>query len=364
MKKTMLFACVLASSFAQAQGLDSIVVEKYYVSNLEDSLNADLNGATSPLRIGSVTYRVFADLADGYKFIQMFGNSAHDLKISTTTDFYNDPNNGSVFPQNTSVVNTRKNTTLIDSWLAVGGAASGEMGVLKTEDTDGSIGNAHGILINADASIGLPINGTGAQDGLMPGTPVIPNALGLGTATDIFDQTPGDSLVVNGGAIAALGGVQGVTPSNMVLIGQFTTDGVLHFELNIQIGTPVVGGSETYVASNPTAPELSIPSLIYTSPVTSNVGINENTLTKANVSIFPNPAKNTFNIIVLGLNEQSAADSCKIQDIKGALLSKSSLTVANGKISQKVDISSLPSGIYFVTISVAGKNSTHKIIKE
>ena len=199
MKKTIFFACAFASSFACAQGLDSVVVEKYYVSNLADSLNADLNGATSPLRVGSVTYRVFADLADGYKFIQMFGNPEHDLKISTTTDFYNDPNNGTVFPQNTSVVNTRKNTTLIDSWLAVGGVASGKMGVLKTEDTDGSIGNAHGVLENADATSGLPINGTGAQDGLMPGTPIIPNALGLGTATDIFDQTPGDSLVVNGG---------------------------------------------------------------------------------------------------------------------------------------------------------------------
>jgi hypothetical protein len=363
MKKTMFFACVLASSFAQAQGLEGIVVEKYYVSDLEDSLNADLNGATSPLRVGSVTYRVFADLADGYNFIQMFGNSGHDLKISTTTDFYNDPNNGTVFPQNTSVVNTRKNTTLIDSWLAVGGAASGQMGVLKSEDTDGSIGNAHGVLANADASIGLPINGTGAQDGLMPGTPVIPNSLGLGASTDIFDQTPGNSFLSNGGAIAALGGVQGVTASNMVLIGQFTTDGVLNFELNIQIGTPVAGGSETYVAINPTAPELSIPSLIYTSP-TSNVGVNENSLAKANVSIFPNPTKNAFSLVVVGLKEQSNNDFYRIQDIKGSVLSKSNLTVANGKINQQVDISALPSGIYFVTISVAGKNSTHKIIKE
>ncbi len=363
MKKSMFFACVLASSFAHSQGLEGVVVEKYYVSSLEDSLNADLNGATSPLKVGSVTYRVFADLADGYNFIQMFGNSAHDLKISTSTDFYNDPNNGTVFPQNTSVINTRKNTTLIDSWLSVGGIASGQMGVLKSEDTDGSIGNAHGILNNADASIGLPINGTGAQDGLMPGTPVIPNSLGLGSSTDIFDQTPGNSFVSNGGAIAALGGVQGVTASNMVLIGQFTTDGVLHFELNIQIGTPTAGGSETYVASNPTASELTIPSLIYTSPV-SNVGVNENTLAKVNVSIFPNPTKNAFNLVVVGLNEQSGNDFYQIQDIKGSVLSKSNLTVANGKINQQVDISALPNGIYFVTITVAGKNSTHKIIKE
>jgi hypothetical protein len=64
------------------------------------------------------------------------------------------------------------------------------------------------------------------------------------------------------------------------------------------------------------------------------------------------------------LNEQSASDSYKIQDIKGAVLSKSNLTAVNGKINQQVDISSLPSGIYFVTISAAGKNSTHKIIKE
>jgi hypothetical protein len=164
--------------------------------------------------------------------------------------------------------------------------------------------------------------------------------LGLGSSTDIFDQTPGNSFISNGGAVAALGGVQGVTASNMVLLGQFTTDGVLNFELNIQIGTPVAGGSETYVATNPTAPELSIPSLIYTSP-TSGVGVNENALAKANVSIFPNPTKNAFNLIVVGLNEQSNNDFYRIQDIKGSVLSKSNLTVANGKINQQIDISAL-----------------------
>jgi YbbR domain-containing protein len=69
-------------------------------------------------------------------------------------------------------------------------------------------------------------------------------------------------------------------------------------------------------------------------------------------------------LVVVGLKEQSNNDFYRIQDIKGSVLSKSNLTVANGKINQQVDISALPSGIYFVTISVAGKNSTHKIIKE
>ena len=61
-----------------------------------------------------------------------------------------------------------------------------------------------------------------------------------------------------------LAGAAGPVPStNKVLIAQITTNGIFHFELNIQIGTPT-GGTENYVYSNPVSGELTIPSLTQT----------------------------------------------------------------------------------------------------
>jgi hypothetical protein len=71
-----------------------------------------------------------------------------------------------------------------------------------------------------------------------------------------LDQTNGGSIVLTNGSIAALGGVQGPTSSNMVLIGQFTTNGQFSFALNLQIQNIATGVAENYVSSNPTGAEL------------------------------------------------------------------------------------------------------------
>ncbi|MFN0032596.1 MAG: T9SS type A sorting domain-containing protein [Flavobacteriales bacterium] len=266
MNKFLFF--IIANTIAlcsASQGLEGIIVEKYYISDAADSMDAAENGAAFPLHVGSVTYRVYADLLPGYKLIQMFGSPANELRIETSTGFYNDPNYGFTTYQGTSVNNTKKRTTLIDSYLSMGGVATGLMGVLKTEDSDGTIDNIHGLLLNNDPDAGSPIVGAGGIDGLMPGTPVLPNILGLTTELEIFDQTPGNLFSTNGGTVAVLGGVEGVTASNHVLLGQFTTNGELCFELNLQIATPVPGESEIYVANSPAVGEFTLPSLSYCS---------------------------------------------------------------------------------------------------
>ncbi len=248
-------------SFAQAQGLEGIVVEKYYKANAADVANAANNGAVTPLTTNSVTYRVYVDMAAGYKFLALYGNQNHTLKITSTSDFYNDPNYGVKWAQDLGSSNARKNTGLLDSWLSVGGGATGKMAVLKTEDTDASPGNAQGILQNNPGGLfGLPINiGTssnaGAADGLINGSPVAQNALGFTTEFDMFDQSTGKSFSTTNGAIAALGGTTGATASNMICIGQFTTDGVFGFELNVQVQNIATGVAELYVASNAQAGE-------------------------------------------------------------------------------------------------------------
>ena len=256
------------NAVAYAQGLQGIVVEKYYKADAADVSNAIENGAVTPLTTGSVTYRIYVDMASGYKFNSLFGSSAHNLKVNSTAGFYNDPTYGvSINPGTVSSTNIRKETAMLDSYFTTGGAGGGNVGVLKTEDTDGSIGNAQGILANNPGGcFGLPITGSGAQDGMMPLTSspttyLVPNLLGNASSLDFLDQTNGNSILLTGHAIAALGGVFGPTSTNMVLVAQFTTSGDLTFELNLQIQNTTTGVAENYVSSNPTGNELTHASL-------------------------------------------------------------------------------------------------------
>ena len=81
---------LLGGGFAQAQnGLEGIVVEKYYIAT-----QADANASVGTLPVGSVTYRVYADMLPGYKFQALYGNVAHPLKFSTSTSFFNNEDRG------------------------------------------------------------------------------------------------------------------------------------------------------------------------------------------------------------------------------------------------------------------------------
>ncbi len=288
-------------SFAQAQGLEGIIVEKYYKANAADVADAAANGAVTPLTTNSVTYRVYVDMAAGYRFMALYGNQNHTLKITSTSDFYNDPNSGVKWGQDLGPANAKKHTSLLDSWMSVGGGATGKMAVLKSEDTDGSQGNTHGVLQNNPGGLfGLPINigsttNLSAADGLINGSPIGQNALGFTTEFDIFDQTAGNSFSTVNGGIAALGGAVGATASNMICIGQFTTDGVFGFELNIQLQNIATGAGELYVASNAQAGETVFPDLVLKPNLPPTVSIASPTtgaaiITGTNVNITANAA--------------------------------------------------------------------------
>ena len=262
-----LFACSFAA--AQAQGLDGIVVERYYQANAADVSDASAQGAVVPLTTNSVTYRVYVDMAAGYKFSQIYGSPTHTMSVSSTANFYNDPNWGvSVDPGTVTTTNIRKNTGMIDSWFTTGGTAVGKVGVRKIDDTDGTLGNAQSILANNPGScFGAPINGASAFDGMVnqvANTYLEPNVLGLGASLDVLDQSAGNSITITDGAIAALGGVVGPTAGNLVLIGQFTTTGSLSFALNVQLINIATGVAENYVSSNPVGGELTSASLTQT----------------------------------------------------------------------------------------------------
>ena len=359
MKKGLLFiSALLTSALAFSQvGLEGIVVEKYYVSDLADSTDAGDNGAVYPLHVGSTTYRVYANLLPGYKVIQLFGSPQHTMNVNTTTAFYNDPNYGFKVYQGTSVNNTKKNTTLIDSYFTIGGVANGLCGVLKTEDTDGTIGNNQGILANNDALAGLPITGIDGVDGLMPGTPILPNVLGITTELDIFDQTVGNVFTTNGAAIAALGGMEGVTPSNHVLLGQFTTDGVFSFRLNLQLSTPTAGESQIFVPDSAAAGEFADSTLVYTS--IPSIGVEEiAVISNVEFSAYPNPCENQLTLIQS--NNQVDRVSMKVLDVTGRVVMNDVYWSAK----HTIDTSSLPVGFYTVQLERKGQIHAVKFVKK
>jgi|GEM_PF-1057530 len=252
----------LIGTYAQAQnGLENIVVEKYYISNAADATGSTANGGGT-LPAGSVTYRIYADLLPGYKFQATYGVAGHALVVNTSTTFFNNEDRGSSQP-NWTKTQAADNSVMLDSYFTVGGATNvsgGQLGVLKTEDNGvANIVNANGILANNNVAAGIPLT---TQDGFITGTVPTITFVGLTTELDVFDATSqfGNSFTTSNGSIACLLGSQGATATNRVLIGQFTTDGIFHYELNIQTISPT-NVVQNFVASSPTGNEISISSL-------------------------------------------------------------------------------------------------------
>lgn len=366
MKKVLLsFSLLLAGMFAQAQnGLEQIIVENYYLSDTNDT-NANPDGGVLP--VGSKTYRIYVDMLPGYKFQAAYGvntpGAAHELRISTTTLFFNNEDRGATSPT-FSKTNARLNTVMLDSWLSVGAACSGQMGVLKAND-DGvaTVVNNYSpqVLQNNDPWAGIPIS---QEDGFMPGTPEQLTAVGISNEILVFDNqndgTNGPLFTTDNGSWASLNGSVGLdSTDNKVLIAQITTDGDLCFELNIQIGTPS-GGVQNYVALNPVGAEISIPSLSYCS----SVGVNEITSAGKNTAynVYPNPASDVVKIQMK--NASTATDNnYTLTDITGkTVASKSIGKVYAGQV-EVVSMTSLAKGFYTLHMQLNGVASSQKIIK-
>ena len=257
----LLFSSI--TSYAQ-QGLEKVIVEKYYISNAYDTSANDYAGK---LPQGSVTYRIFADLLPGYKFSAAYGSPEHTLKIATTTTFYNNTDHGAIIPNVIPYRTLRKNTVMLDSWLSVGAAGEDCYGILKTDDdTLETIKHEKKFLANTKKSMGIPLN---QKDGILRNDNVPrPTFFHIDNEAKIFDGNhPGGLFEVKDGAWACLEGAKGADSltNNRVLIAQITTDGELSFELNIQVASPIKGVSQRFVARNPIEDEICIPSLIYTS---------------------------------------------------------------------------------------------------
>jgi hypothetical protein len=350
---------LLTAAFANAQtGLQNIIVEKYYVSNA-----ADAGASIGILPVGSVTYRIFVDMKQGYKFQAAYGVPTHTLFIKTTTSFFNNEDRGSVTPTYTKT-QAKNNTVMLDSWLSGGAACAGNYGILKADDDAvGTVVNGDGVLQNTDAMAGIPLT---QRDGLFLGTPGSFTAVGPQTESQlaVFDATSqaGNSFTLTDGAWSCLAGASGPDTTNKVLIAQITTDGELSFELNMQLGTPS-GGTEKYVARDPLDQETMLPSLTYTSI---NTGIEETPVKNsrdASISVYPNPTNGEVSLNIRS-QANNAGRQYAIYNLTGKLLLKKNIENNSEDFSEKIDLSSFPNGMYFIKVSVDGNTLTSKLIKK
>ena len=263
----LLFFFLFSFSYAQL-GLEDVIVEIYYVSDANDA--ADTDGGNLP--VGSVTYRIFIDLAEGWKMQSPYGDANHELFFATTTSFFNNIDWGETTGRQIRNNRLNRHTVALDSWITVGSDSDGSWAVLKSDDTNGSIvggvnnnggseGVAGGLLVNDDPLAGIPLT---IADGLIPGPGPDVTLIAAPQPWDIFGNENSTSIFsLTNGAWAVLGGTVGPTPANRILVAQITTDGDLSFAMNIAIQELSGGLAENYVSSNPQAGEFFFPGLTY-----------------------------------------------------------------------------------------------------
>jgi hypothetical protein len=291
----------------------------------------------------------------------------HTLLLTSTAPFFNNEDRGDVMPDGISLANTKTNTVMLDSWFSVGATASGQMGLLKSEDTDGSVGNTDGLLTNSSVWMGTPITGAGAQDGMKAGTPQSVITVGLTTELDVFNDVSllNDTFKTTNGSIASLYGSVGPTVTNRILVGQFTTKGKFCWQLNLQIKDTVNNVIQNYVALNPTGAEMTHASLRGCDSTGTFTAMNEHQSSSGpGINLYPNPVQDILTMEI-NVSEGNSASSYTIYNVLGNAVVHKDLGVVSTKRVEKIDISSFPSGIYVVEVSSTNGVSSHEqIIKK
>ena len=253
---TLFFVC-FAWYNASAQ-LEKVILEKYYVSDANDS--TDIDGGGVP--VGSTTYRIYLDLKPGTVLKRIYGDENHPFSISSSEVFFNNILDGETFGKDFIKGRYFENTVALDTWLTLGQTAKQGTkyyyGILKDQDTDGSfVGGtnndggsavvATGLLINEDTtSFGRPLTEADGMDTLNSA----PNSW---LNSGILDLLSGDDSTMFGRLVPQSGfesnnfhlscsGVSGtVADSNQVIIAQLTTLGELTFNINITVEEMVNG---------------------------------------------------------------------------------------------------------------------------
>ncbi len=355
----------VATGCGDGEGLEAVIVEKYYISDADDATDTD--GGSLPE--GSVTYRIYLDMAPDYTLETVFGSANHPLTFDTSSEFFNNEDRGETTGHAIGDNRLGDNTVAVDSWVSFGGASDAHFGTLKTMDNDGSIvggaNNDGGFLANDDSEAGIPLT---TADGLLPATPGSITVVGdmnnqLNTYFADGNAAGGFSSV--DGAYAILGGSAGTNDANQILIAQVTTDGVFSFELNFRLGAPG-GDFEQYVSSDPVivtgtdVMELTCDELSYTSegPVLGfeTIGME--------LKSYPNP--NTGESIVIELDNMPALGevvTIELTDAFGHVFPLNTFMNEDKSSKRTIDFeTSMSNGVYLLSVRYDGGIVTQKII--
>lgn len=221
-----------------AQGIENIIVEKYFDNSL-------CHITTDSLPAKATTYRVFVDMAPGYKMQVVYGAPGQELFFRTSTYFFNSSFAGAVAGSKIDFFDVATKVVALDTWITIGAATNSTLGIPQHTDPDGSV---------------LVIEGLRKSDGMVKGT--LPALMKFNIDLSVFDSMRGNLFSTENGGWSIPGGISGSGEENSILIGQFTTDGDFSFALNLQLGSPD-GKIEKYVATNPSAVERLYSSLFY-----------------------------------------------------------------------------------------------------
>ena len=217
--------------------LERLFVETYYVAGEKDTLDP-LEGH---LEEGSVTYRVFADLEEGYALKSIIGDPRHPVIVQSTKSFFNHPS-GDEYGSSINPFFFSYGTIALDSWLSIGFATANHLGIPKESDPDTSVFNSSEFLAHEDESAGRPIS---IADGLVEPDSSAEKYRIHSTISDstfssnkksrlfLFNDSTGktDGIIVE----SSVGAVSGKDKENMVLVAQLTTKGELSFKLNLEV---------------------------------------------------------------------------------------------------------------------------------
>ncbi len=89
------------------------------------------------------------------------------------------------------------------------------------------------------------------------------------------------------------------------------------------------------------------------------VGINESSKEVAELNVFPNPAKDNFNLTFV--NDNASDVNVEITNSIGQLVKKETLPSSKGMVNHLLNVAELKAGIYFVKIDVGSKSSVRKL---
>jgi hypothetical protein len=274
MNRKILLALILFMSFLGIDYIfaqvENVIVEKYYISDANDA--TDTTGGY--LEPGSVTYRIYIDLAPSCKLRKIYGDANHALKFSSTQPFFNNLADGQSFAKDFPKNRYGENTVALDSWITLGQttrtASKTYFGVQKTDDTNGSfIGGSNndggsaaivgGLISNNINDAGIPVTQSDGMDTMT----VVPTSwadygiidLISGEDTTIFGKRNNSNGFISHDAGLQNSGVRGKDPAtNIVLVAQLTTRGDISFELNLEVEEPYNGSTQIvkYVADGTT----------------------------------------------------------------------------------------------------------------